>query len=93
VSGFAQSKELNSIAIDFKYNRENNRDIRYISELKGLFFSNPLLSLTLGTCLFSLAGIPPVKNSGKILYWEKLSNSGDSLKDMIPNYSRKAICG
>ena len=35
-------------------------DIRYISELKGLFFSNPLLSLSLGICLFSMAGIPPL---------------------------------
>ncbi|KAF8811517.1 hypothetical protein BYT27DRAFT_7089390, partial [Phlegmacium glaucopus] len=38
----------------------NNRDITYISELKGLFFSNPLLSLSLGICLFSMAGIPPL---------------------------------
>jgi NADH-ubiquinone oxidoreductase chain 2 len=38
----------------------NIRDIRYISELKGLFFSNPLLSLSLGICLFSMAGIPPL---------------------------------
>ena len=68
-------------------------DIRYIYELKGLFFTNPLLSLSLCISLFSMAGIPPVKNSGKILYWEKLSNSGDTLKFMIPNYSRKAICG
>jgi NADH-ubiquinone oxidoreductase chain 2 len=74
-------------------NLGNIRDIRYISELKGLFFSNPLLSLSLGICLFSMAGIPPVKNYGKILYWEKLSNSGDTLKLMIPSYSRKAICG
>ena len=35
-------------------------DIRYISELKGLFFSNPLLSLSLSVCLFSMAGIPPL---------------------------------
>jgi NADH-ubiquinone oxidoreductase chain 2 len=38
----------------------NIRDISYISELKGLFFSNPLLSLSLGICLFSMAGIPPL---------------------------------
>jgi NADH-ubiquinone oxidoreductase chain 2 len=38
----------------------NIKDIRYISELKGLFFSNPLLSLSLGICLFSMAGIPPL---------------------------------
>jgi Proton-conducting membrane transporter/LAGLIDADG endonuclease len=68
-------------------------EIRYIYDLKGLFFTNPLLSLSLGISLFSMAGLPPVKNYGKILYWEKLSNSGDTLKLMIPNYRRKAICG
>nr|YP_009517173.1 NADH dehydrogenase subunit 2 [Blastosporella zonata]YP_009517200.1 NADH dehydrogenase subunit 2 [Blastosporella zonata]AYE93079.1 NADH dehydrogenase subunit 2 [Blastosporella zonata]AYE93080.1 NADH dehydrogenase subunit 2 [Blastosporella zonata] len=36
------------------------KDIRYISELKGQFFSNPLLSLSLSICLFSMAGIPPL---------------------------------
>ena len=68
-------------------------DIRYIYELKGLFFTNPLLSLSLCISLFSMAGIPPVKNYGKILYWGKLSNSGDILKLLIPSYSLKAICG
>ena len=42
---------------DLKVNTTGNiKDIRYISELKGLFFSNPLLSLSLGICLFSMAG-------------------------------------
>nr|WVH37953.1 NADH dehydrogenase subunit 2 [Fomes fomentarius] len=35
-------------------------DIKYITELKGLFFNNPLLSLSLTICLFSMAGIPPL---------------------------------
>jgi NADH-ubiquinone oxidoreductase chain 2 len=35
-------------------------DIKYISEFKGQFFSNPLLSLSLAVCLFSMAGIPPL---------------------------------
>jgi len=43
-----------------RFETGNIRDIRYISELKGLFFSNPLLSLSLGICLFSMAGIPPL---------------------------------
>lgn len=38
----------------------NNKDIRYISELKGKFFSNPVLSISLAICLFSMAGIPPL---------------------------------
>ena len=36
------------------------QDIKYITELKGLFFNNPLLSLSLTICLFSMAGVPPL---------------------------------
>jgi NADH:ubiquinone oxidoreductase subunit 2 (subunit N) len=35
-------------------------DINYISELKGQFFLNPVLSISLTICLFSMAGIPPL---------------------------------
>jgi len=35
-------------------------DIRYISELKGQFTNNPLLSLSMALCLFSMAGVPPL---------------------------------
>src|SRR6201747_1026391 len=35
-------------------------DIQFISELKGQFRANPLLGLALATCLFSMAGIPPL---------------------------------
>jgi len=35
-------------------------DIKFIKELQGLFFANPLLSLTLTISLFSMAGIPPL---------------------------------
>ena len=35
-------------------------DIKYITDLKGLFFNNPLLSLSLTICLFSMAGVPPL---------------------------------
>jgi NADH-ubiquinone oxidoreductase chain 2 len=37
-----------------------DKDIRFISELKGQFLSNPLLSISLAICLFSMAGIPPL---------------------------------
>ena len=37
-----------------------NKDISLISEFKGLFFSNPLLSISLIVSLFSMAGIPPL---------------------------------
>lgn len=37
-----------------------SKDFRFISELKGKFYSNPLLSLSLTICLFSMAGIPPL---------------------------------
>nr|QXM15419.1 NADH dehydrogenase subunit 2 [Leucoagaricus naucinus] len=36
------------------------KDIRYIRELKGQFISNPILSISLAVCLFSMAGIPPL---------------------------------
>jgi len=36
------------------------KDIKYISEFKSQFFLNPLLSLSLAICLFSMAGIPPL---------------------------------
>lgn len=39
---------------------EGYSDIKYITELKGLFFNNPLLSLSLTICLFSMAGVPPL---------------------------------
>lgn len=35
-------------------------DINFINEIKGQFFSNPILSLSLSVCLFSMAGIPPL---------------------------------
>ena len=38
----------------------NASDINLISELKGQFFANPLLSISLAVCLFSMAGIPPL---------------------------------
>src|SRR5215471_28417 len=41
-------------------NISENADINFISEFKGQFFYNPLLSLSLSICLFSMAGIPPL---------------------------------
>lgn len=46
------SKEIKKGLID--------TDIKYISELKGQFFLNPIISLSLSICLFSMAGIPPL---------------------------------
>ena len=37
--------------------------------------------------------VGPVKWFGKSLIWEKLSNSGDTLKLMIPNHNRKIVSG
>lgn len=37
-----------------------NSDINFISQLKGQFFLNPFLSLSLSICLFSMAGVPPL---------------------------------
>lgn len=55
------------ILIGLAYILKNNsfsipvlQDIKYITELRGLFFNNPLLSLSLTICLFSMAGVPPL---------------------------------
>lgn len=37
-----------------------NADISFISQLKGQFYANPILGLSLAICLFSMAGIPPL---------------------------------
>lgn len=51
----------NNSKLTYSYkDRGSELDIKYISELKGQFFSNPLLSLSLSICLFSMAGIPPL---------------------------------
>jgi NADH-ubiquinone oxidoreductase chain 2 len=41
-------------------NNVNIKDLNYILEFKGLFFSNPFLSISLGLSLFSMAGVPPL---------------------------------
>jgi NADH-ubiquinone oxidoreductase chain 2 len=38
----------------------SENDIQYITDLKGIFYKNPLISICLSICLFSMAGIPPL---------------------------------
>lgn len=38
----------------------NNTPVQYINELKGYFYINPVLSISLSITLFSFAGIPPM---------------------------------
>jgi NADH-ubiquinone oxidoreductase chain 2 len=49
---------------ELEFNKINNeglgKDINFISELKGVFNVNPILSLSLAICLFSLGGVPPL---------------------------------
>jgi NADH-ubiquinone oxidoreductase chain 2 len=53
--GLSLCKAVGAVGIN-----KGNKDISFISEFKGLFFSNPLLSLSLAVSLFSMAGIPPL---------------------------------
>ncbi len=46
--------------VSSKSSLSGSSDIQFISELKGQFRANPLLGLALATCLFSMAGIPPL---------------------------------
>lgn len=59
--GYILKKSLNSAKVSANSEQEPNKfDISLISELKGQFWSNPLLSLSLAVSLFSMAGIPPL---------------------------------
>lgn len=54
----AQEKEASASirsAVD-----QGTKDINYLIELKGQLHKNPLLSISLAICLFSMAGIPPL---------------------------------
>lgn len=51
-----QHKQINNLNSEI----EILSDIRFISEFKNQFLSNPLLSLSLSISLFSMAGIPPL---------------------------------
>jgi len=55
LNGPDKSKSSFAEIISYKY-----KDLSYILQLKSLFFTNPLLSLCLCICLFSMAGIPPL---------------------------------
>ena len=49
------------IALGYIYNKSIIlKDIKYISDFKGQFFLNPLISLSFSICLFSMAGVPPL---------------------------------
>lgn len=65
----------NRPGLDIDKEIENN-DIRFISELKGQFITNPLLSISLTICLFSLAGIPPLMGffSKQMVLYSALQN-------------------
>ena len=39
---------------------QGNKDLDYLIELKGQLNKNPVLSISLAICLFSMAGIPPL---------------------------------
>lgn len=39
---------------------EEGTDVNYLLELKGQLYKNPILSISLAICLFSMAGIPPL---------------------------------
>lgn len=52
------------LELELDLNKNNSeglvKDINFISELKGVFNVNPILSLSLAICLFSLGGVPPL---------------------------------
>lgn len=57
--GYLIHNSINKLNTE-QINTGKENDINLISELKGQFFSNPLLSLSLTVSLFSMAGMPPL---------------------------------
>jgi len=56
-------KYSNSLSSDIVANHKvkiNLTDVEYINNLKGIFYKNPLLSISFSICLFSFAGVPPL---------------------------------
>lgn len=43
-----------------RFSGAESTDVSFISQLKGQFYANPVLGLSLALCLFSMAGIPPL---------------------------------
>ena len=64
---YVYEAESNDSGEDTKVSKENdnlkdinNSPIQLINQLKGFYYINPVLSLSLGITLFSFAGIPPL---------------------------------
>jgi len=51
---------LNPMDYQANSSANDNSDINYLIELKGQLYKNPVLSISLAICLFSMAGIPPL---------------------------------
>ncbi|ELU37859.1 hypothetical protein AG1IA_08110 [Rhizoctonia solani AG-1 IA] len=71
--------------------------VQPINESKGPHalarLDDPDYSPILGAIPTEKSRFKPAQCYGKTLLWVKLSNSGDTLKHMVPSYSRKAISG
>nr|WDW20859.1 NADH dehydrogenase subunit 2 [Valsa mali var. pyri (nom. inval.)] len=58
--GFSLHCYVNDNKEDKELLDKNNSPIQLISQLKGYFYINPMLSLSLAVTIFSFAGIPPL---------------------------------
>ncbi len=58
--GFSLYCYVNDNKEDKELLDKNNSPIQLISQLKGYFYINPMLSLSLAITIFSFAGIPPL---------------------------------
>ena len=62
-SGFGISVNESVESKNNEHNQENEvqgLDINYISQLRGQYLENPVLSISFAICLLSMAGIPPL---------------------------------
>jgi len=58
--GFSLYSYINNNKTSNNLLESNNSPIQLISQLKGYFYTNPILSLSLAITIFSFVGIPPL---------------------------------
>lgn len=58
--GFGHYYLVNKNNSYYKLQDKNNSPVQYISQIKGYFYINPIIALSLSITLFSFVGVPPL---------------------------------
>jgi NADH-ubiquinone oxidoreductase chain 2 len=58
--GYSLYNYINKENTEFNLKEKNNSPIQLITQMKGYFFINPVIALSLSISLFSFVGLPPL---------------------------------